>query len=472
MKIEVNIEPQLEELWNIIGLSKREMQSELRDVKVSILQHFQKIVNDWRARVDDLTNKVEEVEEELITFHRNCGSKEKLRINMNNTLNDRYDYAMTKLTDLKKRSARNIENYDLLYDALTKLFDILEIENRGTFAEKGTKFTPERIAQTAELVDKMKEVVDERSPLMDALYDEVKDLHYKLRMKPVKKPKQLSDRVFQSMEADKNTCQDLYKSLYNTKRMTIRQIRKFEKVAEQEPVLLDETECVDQKEVDHLLEMLEKFEHEKDAHLPEFIKHTKDEIESLWKELHIFPPDENQFPEFYNGEDTIETLDRLEFEVENLDKYRDETEVLRKLCQQRNKIIDDSRKKPSKTVSFQQVLANNKRLAEDLPILNQKLEEACKQYEETHGKPFLWDNINVYQRVTNPKLKLAKIRAVPRQKEIPKSPTSPSRSNINSPTKSNLNSPSRLSSFSSSKKNLSNSRTVTSKNSVNNTPKK
>ncbi|OHT08198.1 hypothetical protein TRFO_23343 [Tritrichomonas foetus] len=416
MKIEVNIEPELEQLFKTIGLTDEEIDNEYEKINIKVQNLFSKILADISDEVSSLTEKVENVENELISFHKKIGNEDSLNIDTTQNLKYRYDYATNTLANLKKDSRKQISNYDNLFVAMTRLFNILEIEDRRSFGNRGEDCSQERIDQTAQLVDTMTEIVTARNAEMDELMLDLEELHELLKMDPPVRPKTLSDKAFQEVQQQRDQLDSLYEELIAIKKRNLQQIRQAEKIFEKEPADFDESECVNQEELDILSNYLNELEAEKSTQIPEFIEKIKHQIEDLWDVLNMRIPYEDDFPEFYSQEETPEVLQALENEACRLENIKDQTVQIRKLLVQRDRIINDSKKKPSKALSISQIVANGKKMTVDLPILNGQLQPLLQEYLDNNGGPFLWGGKDLLPVVSDPKNKmLEKVNTIPKR---------------------------------------------------------
>lgn len=446
MKIEINIETQLESILKKIGLDDDEIDNEYAIISQKIQDLFITILSDFSTISDNLEKKVEYLESKAIRYNRLIGrSDDSVQIDITQPLKIRYEQANQQLYEFKKTFATRASNYSSLYELLTNLFDILEIplKDRGIFKEKGTDVSVEKIEEAGNLVFEFKEAVDIRQRRMDNLIKELNELHTKLRLKPVEIPRTLGNSTFQQYENELNYLNDVYQNCIQEKKKAINQIHQIEDFFSIEsPSFVIESEksenlsYCDEEELDHLLKYLNELQKEKTKQIPEFIEKEKQIIFDLYQELHIQIPSIQEFPALYyrpssnskslnynvKGNDlkdqieskdslyiteknnlflngNFDVLNELDAKIENLTKFKEETEVIRNYLLQRDRILNISKKRPKKNLSFNQVVAYEKMITVDLPIINIQLEPLLEDYEKNNQTPFLWEGNDVLSEI-------------------------------------------------------------------------
>lgn len=438
MKIEINIETQLEAIFKKIGFDDDEIDNEYSTISQKVQDLFISILSEFTTILDNLKRKVENIESKIYHYnHLIGGSDDSIQIDVKQPLKIRYEKANQQLNELKKIFSTRSENYNSSYDLLTKLFDILEIplKDRQNFKEKGTDVSVEKIEETENLVFELTEAINIRQKKMDIIISELNELHKKLRLKPVEKPTTLGTTTISQYEEELNYLNTLYQNSIKEKKRTIDQIHQIEEFFSIEsPSFVIESEksenmsFCDDEELDRLLKYLEELQIEKSKQVPEFIEKNKQILLDLYDELHISKPSIQEFPALYyvptknrdegsnndfssssfitdanyiflNG--NFEVLDELEKEIEKLNRFKDETKVIRNYLLHRDRIINMSKKKPKKYLSFNQIVANEKMVDVDLPIINIRLEPLLEEYEKNNKTPFLWEGRDVLKEIKN-----------------------------------------------------------------------
>lgn len=438
MKIEINIETQLEAIFKKIGFDDDEIDNEYSTISQKVQDLFISILSEFTTILDNLKRKVENIESKIYHYnHLIGGSDESIQIDVKQPLKIRYEKANQQLNELKKIFSTRSENYNSSYDLLTKLFDILEIplKDRQNFKEKGTDVSVEKIEETENLVFELTEAINIRQKKMDIIISELNELHKKLRLKPVEKPTTLGTTTISQYEEELNYLNTLYQNSIKEKKRTIDQIHQIEEFFSIEsPSFVIESEksenmsFCDDEELDRLLKYLEELQIEKSKQVPEFIEKNKQILLDLYDELHISKLSIQEFPALYyvpnknrdegsnndfssssfitdanyiflNG--NFEVLDELEKEIEKLNRFKDETKVIRNYLLHRDRIINMSKKKPKKYLSFNQIVANEKMVDVDLPIINIRLEPLLEEYEKNNKTPFLWEGRDVLKEIKN-----------------------------------------------------------------------
>ena len=169
MKIEVNIESQLQELWALIGLSDEEIEKEYENINDRIQELFRLILKENIHKVRDLAQEAESTESKLAEALRCYGLDGVYHVDTQLPLKKRIENASEALSSIQEEIDSQNQQFKYLYGLLTENFDTLEIkpEDRGDFAEEGNNFTKAKINRMTEILVTMKEIIPKRRKEMD-----------------------------------------------------------------------------------------------------------------------------------------------------------------------------------------------------------------------------------------------------------------------------------------------------------------
>lgn len=407
MKIEVNIESQLQELWSMIGLSEEEIEKEYENINDRIQELFRLILKENINKVRDLAQEAESKENQLAEALRCYGLEGVYHVNNQLPLKKRVENANEALSSIQGQMESQRKEFKYLYGILTENFDTLEIkpEDRGDFAEEGNNYSKAKIGRMTELLVTMKEIIPKRKAEMDDLCSKLSTYHQELDLPAFEPPKKLGDPTFKSLKKERNQLEGKLNQIQNDRKTLLKEIRVAESVLKIQPREVDENQICTQSELNSLRQYREELLKEKENRIPEFIDDAKLRLRALWNELHIIPPSRESFPFIYSEVANHRTLTALQAEIERLDSMKENIEPMLNLCNQRDAIIKESNRlnllsnRSDRLTSRKSEMATSliaeeksrKQVSVDLPRINRQLEPMLIDFQDTYGEQFLWD---------------------------------------------------------------------------------
>lgn len=406
MKIEVNIEPQLQELWSMIGLSDEEVEKEYENINDRIQELFRIILKENIQKVRSLAQEAESTESKLAEALQSFGLENMHHIDNQLPLNKRIENANKLYSSIQKEMESQKKEFKYLYDILNDNFNVLEIktEDRGDFAQEGSDYSKAKIFRMTELLDTMKEIIPKRRNEMDELCSKLTRYHEELELLAFEPPKTLGDPTFKRLKKERNQLEEKIKRIKAERKALIDDIRNIESVLQVEPREIDENHICTQSTYNELNQYHEELLQEKENRLPDFVENARLNLQALWKELHVIPPSRESFP-FMESEPNHRTLTALQAEVERLASMRDNIAPMIDLCNERDAIIKESdrlnllanrsdrltSRKSDMAASLIEEEKSRKQCTVDLPRINRQLESMLTDFQDTYGEPFLWD---------------------------------------------------------------------------------
>ncbi|OHS99453.1 hypothetical protein TRFO_08391 [Tritrichomonas foetus] len=405
MKIEVNIENQLEEIWAKIGFTEEEAENQYQEINEKVQELFRQVLKNNMHQMHLLEAEAQKTESKLAEKFRSYGVDETYTVNENIPLRQRISNANNRIDRLEKEMENQRKEYKILFDALTQSFNTLEIFERGDFATEGTNFSRAKIARMTELLSTMKEIIDKRNAEVDQICSELQVLHENLELGPVERPRTLGEEVLEEIRNKRTRLQNILAKNQGNRKALVKQIRKIERVLGNEPKEIDESEKCSRAYVNSLSEYLNELLGEKERRIPEFIEDAKSKLIELWGELHIPVPSSDDFPFAYSQNYVPRTLVALESEINRLENLKEHIAPLLKLCYEREEILAEynrlnaltnrtnrlTTRKYSMATALVAEERSRKQCAIDLPRINNRLVPLLEDYQSTFGEPFLWD---------------------------------------------------------------------------------
>lgn len=414
MKIDINIDTQLNEIFEQIGLSQEEIDKEYDKLNERIQDLFWQVLKEYVERRKLYEKEAKEAEAKLKATFRNSGFNQSYQIDSSLPFRQRIESANSQLTQYEKQVESQKREYKIIYDLLTTSFDVLEIDERGDFETEGTNYSQDKIDRMTELLTAMKEVIERRKPEMEQLLGDINQLRENLGLEQEEIPTTLGDETFSNMKKNRERLQQQLDSNTGTRDAYLKEIRTIERVLNAENKEFDESEQCPDSLVEEMKQYIEELRVEKERRLPQFIEDAKRRIQELWDELHIPSPSPDRFPFYYAETPSKRTLAGLESEILRLENLSQHAQEMLALCAQRDAILQETQRlrslerHPNRLTSRKTEMAtalieeekSRKLCTVNLPKINRKLKPMLIDYQQTFGEPFLWDGRVLLDEVT------------------------------------------------------------------------
>lgn len=414
MKIEVNIEAQLEEIWQRIGLDNDKIEEFYDDLNKRVQQLFRSFLKENVKKAQELAQEAEEAEEAVRLHIKQYNLNEPDEIDESLPLLIRIASAKERLKELEDETRAQQEEYTAALAELTECFDMLDIDDRGEFGEDAADFGWDKIDRMTEKVKQLRTEIEEKKPAMDDICDEINELRRNLGMEEADPPRCLSDQAFKDAEDERD---ELRQHLHDNKTeitKLIKEVRWLERVLKMRQSTPDSARVFSDANLAKLRDRLRTLEKQKDDHIPELVEAMKKELLALWEDLHIPVPTATDFPFVYNCQANKRTLVALESEVMRLENLKQQIEPMLDLIAAREEILSQQNKLQSMSIDSSRLTSRRGRAASmiieeerirkrynvELPKIHAKLIPMLEEYEEMYGEPFIWDGEDLLQVVS------------------------------------------------------------------------
>ena len=406
MKIEVNIEEQLEQIWNEIGLSPQEIEDNYAELNKRVQNLFMEFLREQLRRRKQLLADVQKRETEVETIVHQFALKDNKKLDKSLTLKQRLRESMLEGEKLKVETSKQRKTVEYLYSKMVTCFEILEIEDRGDYATLGGDFSDGRRQNMEAFLERMQQDITERGPQKEALLEEVRKLQAALHIPEEDDDGKLGDQTFDRLEAEKvELAARVEKNTKKCKRL-FKHIQQLEAALHSTVTTQPDYSDVSDYKVTQLHNKVKQLDGEKEVKTPEYIGHLKRKLLEMWKELHMKIPTKEQFPQAYSENPNKRTLVALENEIFRLEALKQQLEPTLRLIEERERLLQDyeemerenqrarlSRSKPSMRDSER----TRRRYSGRLPRIHRELIQRLEQYQRDYGEPLLWDGEDLLQ---------------------------------------------------------------------------
>ena len=413
MKINVNIEEELEELWAEMGLTPEQIEEQWNILSQKIEILIQSFLKETHDKVQNLRQEAEKVETQVVQQMKFFDLGDDYGLNSQAPLIKRIDIAKRRLNNLVEATADQKEDFDKCYEELQHCFDLLEIEDRGEFADKGENYGINKIDAMTDKTNELQAKIVENQSEVNELCEQLTDLHDILELEKFVKPKTCGDPTLESLHSEIEELTAKYEKNFADANQTLKEIHRLERLlgekqTSQKLVLFGDPT------VKSLHERLDYLNDEKEKKLDYYVETLKKELLRLWGELHMETPEKTEFPFFYTKHPTKRTLVALESEVLRLERLKESIEPLMNLIAQRQEIIDaydniqklglkpemyQSRKSSAASAIAQEGRVR-RRYEVELPKLHDQMIHLLQDYQDTYGEPLIWDGKNLLEEIS------------------------------------------------------------------------
>ena len=418
MKININIEEELEELWDEMGLTPEQTEEQWNILSQKIELLIQTFLKETHDRVQNLKKEAEEVETQVVQQVKFFDLGDDYGINSSAPLIKRIDIAKNRLNKLAELTADQKEEFDKCYEDLQHCFDLLEIEDRGEFNDKGKNFGVKQIKAMTEKTNELQVKILENQSEVNELSEELTDLHNLLELEKFVKPKTCGEPTLESLHSEIEELRAQYERNFADANQTLKEVRRLERLFGEKQTSQKLVTFGDNT-VKSLHERLDYLNEQKEQRLDDYIEKLKKELLRLWGELHMETPEKSEFPFFYTKHPTKRTLVALESEVMRLERLKESMEPLLNLIAQRQEIIDAyenvqkigmkpelyQSRKSSAASAIAQESRIKRRYEVELPKLHDQMVPLLEDYQETYGEPLIWDGQNLLEEINEQRKK-------------------------------------------------------------------
>lgn len=423
---ELRIVPQVEQLWEQLGLDESQRNEQVAE----LTDHFQQMYLEFVAT---LQSQVQEAKEEITAVHMKHRQAMKAFGVSEDEINEQIpQISETNLIDQLDASKLAFSNFqNVISERLQKLenlvcianesFDLLGIpeEDRGEFNELGeTDFTRERIERFRAKISELNEQKESRMRDFESVKESINVLLNELNEELDSEDSQIIQSP--SLSLDHLTKVDELKTKFeNLKQERVKKISECAitithlwdllEVNESERTRFLKSHTTLGSDVLRSCErQIAELSAKRDAKLPELIALQRTEVAAFWEDLHIaiesrprFVPD----PSDNETEKNVKEFEFLESEVIRLKQLKVQLNPIIELVNQREDIVreynetmqatSDPNRLTSRAKGYAQQLMKEekarRRYKVSLPRLEKKLYQLLCEHKRKHGTEFEWD---------------------------------------------------------------------------------
>lgn len=178
-EISVVVGPELERIWNIIGLSESEKTDDVARLKRSVDDAYRTHLQQNYTMLETYRKDLRSAEDELLKMRRAFGEPGNSLSNMSKPIRDQIPDVKLRTIALHEKYRYRVDEFDSVVRELRELFDILGIDEseRAGFDEVGQDdLTEERLERLKERRDILDTEFAKRQAIVDSLNTEISDL--------------------------------------------------------------------------------------------------------------------------------------------------------------------------------------------------------------------------------------------------------------------------------------------------------
>lgn len=426
--VSVRILPQLESLWNLIGIPANEREEQMDELQKQFnqiyFQHCEELKNQSAKIFTEIESIHQKHRQVMAAYGTQAEEREKniIPIKQYNLLQQLED-ARNNLEKFKDWITERVQKIKNLVKSCQTYFDLLgyTIEERGEFAEVGeTDFTKNRVERFKVRLEELEKEKIEREEHVNGLIKQIKvylrdmddldnvDINnifeqkslttdYLNQLKDVENSLNIKFKI--NIEKLKEYAVEIY-DLWETLNVPDDKRKEFQ----------SRYKDVGEKTLNDCKFLVESLQQELNKRLPESIEKKKLELQELWERLHISVESRFQINEEAQTDPELlrSEFNQLKRAILELKNFEYKNSKLLEAINMRQKIIDDyiqvyiaeleNKDKPtSRDRGTAQDLIKEERIKKrfktSLPTLDKRIENMLKQFKKKHGVDFEWDGV-------------------------------------------------------------------------------
>lgn len=399
MKIEVNIEEQLEAIWKEMGLDAAEIDLNYEDLNNRVQALFKEYLISQLTRRRELQKEVEEAEEQVKTITKQFCITDTEPLNKKLPLIERLNNANLKKEKLKQETNQQKEHVESLYEQILQCFGVLEIEEPGAYSDIGSDFSTERVVEMETFLELMNQDIGERKPRKDVLIKKIQEMQSALKLPVTDDDGKLGDATFSALESERTTLSAFYKKNQRRCKKLYQQIHQLESYIK----VQNRTECdyedLSDSKISRLHAKVKELDDQREVRNTEYVSHLKSTLLGLWKELRVKIPTEEDFPAVYTETPTKKTVAVLESEVLKMESLKQEISQIVKLLDEKDQIVKEydemlhttqqARYSRDSRHFYIDDQRTHRRYDQELPKIDAELIVELSKYKEEHGEALL-----------------------------------------------------------------------------------
>ena len=415
--ITFKIDPNLDRMWKMIGLTQTEKMKEIQDIELNLYTAYQNCIAKTSERLEELRLELRESQEEFRRVQKIYGdTTSSLQINSTNSLQTQIAETKENIEELHVKYRTRHQDIERLFNRLNDLFSRLGVseEERGEFSEIGNEdLTEERIARFKQRIKSLDELIEQRENLFASLENRISALNCELQeeetndIKEIIENELITDSSLQRLQEEEARLEELKTQRQEESDELIKEIQHYYLIFAVDPSDQIETQNdLSENTLNKLRDEVEFLRENRETRIPQVLKGLTREIHNICEQLKI--PLRHR-PK-YQGKDVEEEILFLTNKLEELKKDQiymqpiieviSQIETYKDLLQKSSNININSRERGNSRRMVEEDKARRK-AREELPKLEKKLLQYLVEFKEQHGYDFEFNGINYSRAYMN-----------------------------------------------------------------------
>lgn len=406
--ITFKIDPNLDRMWRMIGLTQSEKSEEAQRLESIFYTAYQQFIQDTSHKCEELRVELRKTQEEFNEIQKIYGDTSSiLQSNSTLPLRDQIELAKSSIIKLHENYHNRAKEFELCYERLNILFDRLGIQNdeRGEFNEIGnTDLTEVRLNRFKKQICVLDELTQQRENLFASLENRITSLSSELKEKlddyirQLIETESITDESLQMLQEEEERLEEMKKQRQEESEELMKEIQHYYLIFAVDPADQIEIQTdLSENTINKLQEEVEFLQQNRETRIPQVLKGLNKEIQNVCESLKIplrLRPKykgRNQDEEILYLTEKLDELKKEQIQMQPIISVITQIENARDIINQTSTINPRQRGSSKKMLEEEKA---KKKAKEDLPKLENKLLQLLIQFRQEHGYDFEFNGIN------------------------------------------------------------------------------
>ncbi|KAK8834196.1 carboxypeptidase C prc1 [Tritrichomonas musculus] len=413
--ITFKIDPNLDRMWKMIGLTQTEKMKEIQDIELNLYTAYQNCIAKTSERLEEMREELRTAQEEFRRVQKIYGdTTSTLQINSSTPLQIQIAETKESIKEIHSKYRPRYQELERLYNRLSELFNRLGIseDERDEFSEIGnTDITQERLNRFKQRIKTLDDLIEQRENLFASLENRISALNSELQeneetdIKEIFETESITDASLQRLQEEEARLEELKTRRQEESDELIKEIQHYYLIFAVDPSDQIETQNdLSEQTLNKLRDEVEFLRENRETRIPQVLKGLTREIHNICEQLKI--PLRHR-PK-YQGKNVEEEILFLTNKLEELKKdqiyMQPIIEVISQIESYKDLLNKSSNINPRERGSSRRLLEEDKarrKAREELPRLEKKLLQYLVDFKEQHGYDFEFNGINYNRTYMN-----------------------------------------------------------------------
>lgn len=296
--ITFKIDPNLDRMWKMIGLTQTEKMKEIQDIELNLYTAYQNCIAKTSERLEEMREELRTAQEEFRRVQKIYGdTTSTLQINSSTPLQIQIAETKESIKEIHSKYRPRYQELERLYNRLSELFNRLGIseDERDEFSEIGnTDITQERLNRFKQRIKTLDDLIEQRENLFASLENRISALNSELQeneetdIKEIFETESITDASLQRLQEEEARLEELKTRRQEESDELIKEIQHYYLIFAVDPSDQIETQNdLSEQTLNKLRDEVEFLRENRETRIPQVLKGLTREIHNICEQLKI-----------------------------------------------------------------------------------------------------------------------------------------------------------------------------------------